>query len=152
MKTIIYAASALALAAALSGCATVTRGTTTQFKVTSTPPGASVKTSTGFSCPATPCSMKVPRKNEFDVTVTLAGYAPKTQHVRSAVAGAGAAGMAGNIIAGGVIGMVVDGSNGSMNDLTPNPMDVVLDQQVSADAKPADPAPMAPAAAPAQKP
>jgi hypothetical protein len=139
MKSIVFGASAIVLAAGLTGCATVTRGTTTTFNVTSTPPGAAVKTSTGFSCPSTPCGMKVPRKNEFDVTVSKAGYVSKTQHVRSAVAGGGAAGMAGNLLLGGVIGMAVDGTNGSMNDLTPNPMNVSLDEESAP--KPVDTAP-----------
>src|ERR1700743_1012640 len=111
MKAIVLGASAVMLAAGSRGCATVTRGTTTTFNVTSTPPGAAVKTSTGFSCPATPCGMKVPRKDGFDVTVSKAGYTPKTQHVRTAVAGGGAAGMAGNLLLGGVVGMAVDGTN-----------------------------------------
>jgi hypothetical protein len=34
--------------------------------------------------------------------------------------------MAGNVIFGGVIGAVVDGSSGAMNDLTPNPLVVIL--------------------------
>ena len=42
------------------------------------------------------------------MTVTKAGFAPKTQHVHSGVAGAGVAGMAGNAVLGGVIGIVVD--------------------------------------------
>jgi hypothetical protein len=33
---------------------------------------------------------------------------------------------AGNIIAGGIIGGIVDGTNGSTNDLTPNPLVVTL--------------------------
>jgi len=148
MKTIAFAISAIALTASLGGCATVTRGTTTAFQVTSTPPGAAVKTSNGFSCDATPCSIKMPRKDAFDVTLTKTGYAAKTLHVRSAVAGGGAAGMAGNLLLGGIIGMAVDGTNGSMNDLTPNPMDVKLDAEV-ADAPAAPPADApAPSAAP----
>ena len=77
MRAIVYVAAAVGLAASLGGCATVTRGTTTDFSVSSTPPGAAVKTSMGFSCDATPCSMKMPRKNEFDVTSPKAGYRPK---------------------------------------------------------------------------
>ena len=130
MKFFALAASALALGAGLSGCATVTRGTSTQFQVTSTPPGAAVKTSTGFSCAATPCGMKMPRKAAFDVTVSKVGFVAKTQHIRSVVAGGGAAGMAGNVVAGGLIGMAIDGTNGSMNDLTPNPLAVVLEAAV----------------------
>jgi hypothetical protein len=136
MKVLAYIASTVALAAGLGGCATVTRGTTTQFTVTSTPPGAAVKTSAGFSCAPTPCSMKLPRKSAFDVTVSKTGYLPKTQHVRSAVAGGGAAGMAGNLLLGGVIGMAVDGTDGSMNNLTPNPLDVTLEPEATAQATP----------------
>ncbi len=40
--------------------------------------------------------------------------------------------MAGNIVAGGVIGMVVDGTSGAMNDLLPNPMDVTLEATTTA--------------------
>ena len=145
MKVLVYIASSLALASSLGGCATVTRGTTTQFNVTSTPPGAAVTTSTGFSCSPTPCGMKVPRKDGFDVTVTKTGYTPKTLHVRSVVAGGGAAGMAGNIILGGVIGMAVDGTDGAMNDLRPNPLTVTLQPTASAAASP-------PAAQPASDP
>jgi len=148
MKVLVYIASSLALASSLGGCATVTRGTTTQFNVTSTPPGAAVTTSTGFSCSPTPCGMKVPRKDGFDVTVTKTGYTPKTLHVRSVVAGGGAAGMAGNIILGGVIGMAVDGTDGAMNDLTPNPLDITLEPEAAAQAAPAPASqPASPAAA-----
>lgn len=138
MKSFIYAAAALGLAASVGGCATVTRGTTTKFTVTSTPPGAAVKTSTGFTCAATPCSMKMPRKESFDVTATLDGYAAKTLHVRSGVAGAGAAGMAGNLVLGGVIGMAVDGTSGAMDDLTPNPLHFDLGPATAATPAPAE--------------
>ena len=147
MRNFVFVAAALGLAVGVSGCATVTRGTSTEFNVTSTPPGASVKTSTGFACDATPCGMKMPRKTAFDVTVSKPGYAPKTMHVRSEVAGAGAAGMAGNIVAGGVIGMVVDGTSGAMNDLTPNPLHIDLDTDTAAASTPVaanDPAPAKP--------
>ena len=127
MKVILSGASALGVALVLSGCATVTRGTTTTVNVISEPPGASVKTSNGFACSPTPCGMKVPRKAGFDVTVSKEGFQPVTSHVRTEVSGGGGAGFAGNIIAGGIIGMAVDGSNGSMNDLVPNPVKVTLE-------------------------
>ena len=50
------------------------------------------------------------------------------------VAAAGGAGMAGNLVLGGVVGMVVDGTSGAMNDLTPNPLHVDLEAQKTADA------------------
>jgi hypothetical protein len=127
MQSMLRAVSALAFCASLGACATVTRGTTTDFKVSSAPPGASVSTSTGFACSPTPCTIaKMPRKTAFDATVTLAGYQPQTVHVASKVSGGGGAGFAGNLVAGGVLGMVIDGSDGSMNDLSPNPLAVTL--------------------------
>ena len=41
MRNFVFVAAALGLAVGVSGCATVTRGTTTEFNVTSTPPDAS---------------------------------------------------------------------------------------------------------------
>lgn len=140
MRNFVFVAAALGLAVGVSGCATVTRGTTTEFNVTSTPPDASVKTSTGFSCDSTPCGMKMPRKKAFDVTVSKPGYVSKTTHITSGVAAAGGAGMAGNLVLGGVVGMVVDGTSGAMNDLTPNPLHVDLEAEKTADA-PSAPAP-----------
>jgi len=126
MRTIATAISIVALAAGLGACATVTRGTSTEFKVISSPDGAQVKTSTGFTCSPTPCSMKMPRKDAFDVTISKDGYAAQVVHVRSAVQGGGAAGFAGNLVAGSIVGMAVDGSDGAMDDLIPNPLTVTL--------------------------
>ena len=134
---VVVRLSALVVSCASVGaCATITRGTTTEFVVESTPPGAAVRTSSGFTCPATPCTFKMPRKDAFDVTVSLAGYRPQAAHVRSQVAGAGGAGMAGNILIGGIIGVGVDAASGAMNDLNPNPLRVDLKPK---DAAPANP-------------
>ena len=50
-----------------------------------------------------------------------------TGHVTNKVAGGGGAAMAGNVLVGGIIGAVVDGNNGSMLDLVPNPLVVKLE-------------------------
>jgi hypothetical protein len=144
MKSVFGVASATALLLSLGACATVTRGTTTDFKVASTPPGAELKTSTGFACSPTPCSVKLPRKTAFDATVTLAGYKPQTVHIQSKVGGGGTAGFIGNAVAGGAIGMVIDGSDGAMDDLVPNPLNVTLDQDTQPVTAPT-PAPPTPA-------
>jgi hypothetical protein len=144
MRTINAAGAAIALCVGLSACATVTRGTHTKYAIASTPSGAAVKTSTGFSCATTPCSLKLPRKEGFDATVSLAGYKSQTVHVKSEVRGGGAAGFAGNVVAGGLIGMAIDGSDGSMNDLVPASLNVSL----VADEAPAPAADGAPALSP----
>ena len=139
MKLVIRIGAAMTLASSLSACATVTRGTTQAFTVESTPPAAAVKTSTGFTCPATPCTFKLPRKEAFEVTVSKPGYKPATAQVLSKVAGAGAAGLAGNVIAGGIIGMGIDATSGAMKDLLPNPLHVTLEAEApveTADAQP----------------
>jgi hypothetical protein len=122
----------LAAAAALSGCATITRGTTDSWTVNSTPPGAAVKTSTGFTCEATPCTFKMSRKDEFDVTVTKTGFKPWTGKVTHEISGAGGAGFLGNALIGGVIGAGVDATSGAMLDVKPNPLNVTLEKDGSA--------------------
>ena len=122
----LYGLSALALmSVSLCACATVTRGTKQKIEFTSTPEGADVKTSEGYSC-VTPCKTKLKRKTGFDAVFTKEGYEPTTVKVRSKFSGGGAAAGAGNILLGGIIGGVVDGSNGSLNSLTPNPVNAVL--------------------------
>jgi hypothetical protein len=117
----------LAVAAAtLPACATITRGTNQPFTVESTPSGARVSTSNGFQCDSTPCTFRMPRKDAFRVTVSKDGYVTQTHEIESGVSGNGAAGMAGNLVFGGVVGGVVDASTGAMNDLKPNPLVVNL--------------------------
>lgn len=115
-----------AAALALAGCATVTRGTNDVLVVESTPPGAQVTTTNGFAC-ATPCSLKMPRRSEFDVDISKPGYRPLRVHVTNRVSGQGGLGMAGNVLVGGIIGAGVDAGTGAMMDLVPNPIVVALE-------------------------
>lgn len=140
-----------ALGANLAACATVVRGTSTRFEVSSEPPGAEVHANNGSSCQSTPCTFRLSRKDAFDVTVSKPGYVSQTVHVRSHAAGAGVAEMtAGNFLLGGVIGAGVDAASGATNDLEPNPLKVKLVPVGQADAaKPVDAPGAAPAAAPA---
>ena len=144
MKSIM----ALALIAPLAACATITRGTTQAFTVESDPAGATVEMSNGMHCDATPCTFAHLRRNaEFTVTVSKEGYRTSTHNVTHQVSGGGAAGMAGNVLVGGIIGAVVDGSSGAMNDLVPNPLHVTLEPADGAMV--AEAAPAATTAAPA---
>jgi PEGA domain len=116
----------------ISGCATMTRGTTQSFVVESTPPGASVETTNGFTCVATPCTFKMARKEAFSVTIARPGYVTQTHAIDSKMSSGGGAAMAGNILVGGIIGAGVDASSGALNDLTPNPLIVTLEAEGSA--------------------
>ena len=121
----------VAAAASTTACATVTRGTKQSWTVQSDPGGAQVATSNGFSCDQTPCTFKMKRNAEFDVTVSKDGYKPYQGRVTHAVSGGGAAGMAGNVLVGGLIGVAVDAGSGAMMDLKPNPLVVQLEPEGS---------------------
>ena len=147
----------LASVAALASCATVTRGTTTAFVVETIPSGAHVALSTGQECNATPCTFaRISREAEFSVTVSKPGFETTTHAVTHRTAGGGGAGMAGNVILGGLIGAAIDANSGATQDLVPNPLTVHLTPvppaATPASATVADEAPVqeaAPEAAPA---
>lgn len=111
--------------ALLSGCASITRGSNDALVIETNPSGATCTLSTGEVCASTPCSLRLSRKSEGVATCTkgsLTGSGSWTHKT----AGAGAAGMAGNVILGGLIGAAVDAGTGATQDLTPNPLVIEL--------------------------
>jgi hypothetical protein len=118
MKPILAAFVALSLGA----CATLVRGSDEAVILQSEPSGASVTTTTGLSCPVTPCTLQVPRKDQFVAHFELEGHKPSDIMVGTRMSGGGAAGLAGNAIFGGIIGVVVDSNSGASMDHTPNPV------------------------------
>ena len=128
MKKIIVFVGAASLSILLSSCATLTRGTEEALVIRTDPPGAIAKIlPTGEMC-QTPCTIVKKRKDEFIVRIEKEGYKPVEIPVRSVVSEAGAAGMAGNIIFGGIIGAGVDALTGATKKLVPNPIDVKLEK------------------------
>lgn len=116
---------AMALAVLCAGCASITRGTTDQVQILSVPEGAEAHTSMGPGC-TTPCTLTFGRKDEFSVTVSKPGYQPQTVPVGTRVGVAGGAGIAGNVIFGGLIGIGIDAYNGAELEHFPNPVSVEL--------------------------
>ena len=125
-------AAACALLSSLTACATITRGQHTAWEVNTNPPRAKVRTSNGYFCDSTPCSLTMPRKSEFTATITKPGYHTLEVRVTTKVSGGGGAGMAGNLLFGGIIGAGVDVTTGAMLDLTPNPLNVSLEKEEAA--------------------
>jgi len=110
-----------------AGCATIMKGTDQEIRVNSTPVGAKVtiKTMGGVQVyeGLTPVKAKIPRKNEYTVTVALEGYKEVTSNItHESIEGW----FWGNLICGGVIGIVVDVVNGAMHHLGPEEISVVL--------------------------
>jgi hypothetical protein len=123
MRVLVIAAASFALV----GCASVTRGTTNDVTVTTEPAGAAVRTSMNHTCPASPCTFKVGRKDEFVVTASKPGFKEASMPVKTRLAGSGAAGFAGNVLVGGLIGMGVDAATGAALEHYPNPIVLALE-------------------------
>lgn len=122
----------LLLAAALAlpcfGCASVTRGTTENISISSTPAGATAELS-GLDNPTsciTPCVVVAKRNADITVTVNKEGYETQVIPLTKEIPGTGAAGFAGNILVGGLVGMGVDAVTGAAQDHKPNPVIVTL--------------------------
>lgn len=123
-----FRVSVALLCVALGGCASVTRGTTENISIASTPSGA-VADVAGMDVPTTcvtPCVVVAKRSADLVVTVSKEGFEPQIIPLTKEVPGSGAAGFAGNILAGGLIGMGVDAATGAAMDHKPNPVIVTL--------------------------
>ena len=77
-------------------------------------------------CPATPCTFEAPHKNEFTATFSLPGYRSAEVPVLTRVGGGGVAGIAGNVILGGIVGVAVDAPSGAALEHYPNPVHASL--------------------------
>lgn len=132
MRILLIAAASVTLV----GCASITRGTTSQVQITTAPEGAAIRTSMNHTC-VTPCTLTVGRKDEFVVTATKPGYREASMPVKTRVAGSGAAGFAGNVLLGGVIGMGVDAATGATLEHYPSPVAFTLEAEPTPGAKPA---------------
>jgi hypothetical protein len=87
-------------------------------------------------------------KRNADISITFQkdGYEPQVVQLAKEIPGTGAAGFAGNLLLGGLVGMGVDAATGAATDHKPNPVIVTL--QPSAPPRPALPRKPRPARAP----
>jgi len=125
---IIRIVLAAALAAPCVGCASVTRGTTENISISSTPAGATAELS-GLDNPTacvTPCVVVAKRSADITVSFAKEGFEPEVVQLTKEVPATGAVGFAGNIVAGGLVGMGVDAVTGAAQDHKPNPVIVTL--------------------------
>jgi hypothetical protein len=128
MKIGLFAA--VALLATLPACASITRGTTETVYVEVDPIDAEVTTSVGYTCTQTAtanCEMVAPRSQEFAVTAAKPGYESQTVQVTTRMSGAGTAGIVGNVLLGGIIGVGIDAASGATLDHYPNPVIIALE-------------------------
>jgi uncharacterized protein YcfJ len=114
-------ALAMLAGASLSGCATVINGTNVDYATETDPTGADVVFLNGLKC-TSPCTVELRRGSDTRVDISKPGFEPVYVLLQSRLAGS----TFGNIIAGGIIGGVVDGGNGASNTLFPRPLMVRL--------------------------
>lgn len=124
MKSKFFGYGCLALTLNLSSCATVVSGTKQNIKITSQPPGAHVKIN-GTESGVTPTTATLARKHSHSIDVSKPGYQPQNRMLH--------AGMNqwiwGNLLIGGLIGMVIDFSSGGASKLSPDEVHVDLQKQ-----------------------
>lgn len=120
MKTRSLALAVVA-GVSLGGCATVLNGTNVDYMTQTDPSGADVVFLNGLKC-TSPCTLELKRGTDTRVDISKPGYEPAYVLVQSRLAGSAF----GNILAGGIIGGVVDGGNGASNTLFPRPLKLRL--------------------------
>lgn len=125
----LYRIVVLALALTLSGCATLVGGGSSQaVSMTATPSEArySIRSSSGIqmSSGALPASVSLPRKNEYQLDVSLDGYETQTVAITRGTNGW----IWGNLIFGWIVGFIIDFATGSAYKLEPSVVDVELER------------------------
>jgi hypothetical protein len=117
--------------AALSGCATVTGGTGPQkVKVESEPPGATVLVD-GRLCGVTPTFVALDRKVEHRIRLEKDGYKPAAADLKPGVN----PWVFGNVVVGGLVGVVVDLATDSERRLYPGDINMHLVRSSERDRK-----------------
>ena len=105
----------------MSGCATVLKGTHQEIPVASEPSNAAVLVD-GVRQGNTPIKLNLARKGNYVVTLALADHETESITINRSMGGA----VAGNIVAGGLIGWGVDAGTGAQYNLNPNSINIRL--------------------------
>ena len=121
----------LVLATMLSACATAYQGTNQKITVKSSPKNAEVITSHGYGCDETPCSFYVPRNTSFELKVSKPGFSTKIIKVKTILSNVGTAQSLGSVVLGGVVAAGYDVYNGAVLELTPNNINVELENMTA---------------------
>ena len=126
IKTILILPLTILIVALFMSCASIIHGTKQDISITSSPEAADVTVKTAGGVVAftgqTPATAKLARKNEYDVFINLAGYQESTVHINKEFDSI----YLGNILCGGIIGLIIDAANGAMYNLAPEVINVTL--------------------------
>jgi len=123
MKSLKRGIPIILLLTIITGCGTIIHGTTEQVGVTSSPSGATVEID-NTKIGETPLIQELSRKDSHSVKITMAGYESYELIINRNVSGWAW----GNIVFGGLIGLVVDATTGGMYKLNPNEVNAQLSE------------------------
>lgn len=121
VRKIVMTTLSVLVALHLTGCATVATSPSQKVRIASAPSGAQVTIDEKI-VGETPMSTRLARRKAYAITLTLDGYEPVKTTLNRRVNGW----FWGNIMLGGLIGMVVDLSTGAVYRLSPTQIDVEL--------------------------
>ncbi len=112
---------ALGSLAILPGCASIISGSKQNVRINSRPPGATVEID-GNPAGRTPTEANLARKTSHRVVISLRGYKPYEVTLEQKFNGW----VLGNILIGGIIGIIIDSSTGASYYLSPGEIDAAL--------------------------
>lgn len=115
MKRVMSVVLVVVLVVNTSGCATVVKGSYQSIGITSNPGRAYVKVD-GIDKGETPMVIKMKRSKVHTVQLDKAGY----ESFQAAITSRNSGWIWGNILLGGVIGLIVDLISGASNNLEPD--------------------------------
>jgi hypothetical protein len=121
-RTVVTAVSLVSTTA----CATIMQGGQQPVAVSSTPAGASISVD-GQPMGNTPATLTLSRKDTHVVSLVLDGYMPYTMTLEKKTSGWAW----GNIVFGGVVGVVVDASTGALYRLSPANVDANMESRTA---------------------
>ena len=113
-RSLTRVAAALVLTASMSACGTIMHGTSQDIGFQSSPSSAKL-TVDGILKGQTPAVVPLARKRTHIVRLELDGYQPYEATITKSASGW----VWGNIVFGGIIGLVVDAASGGLYKLSP---------------------------------
>lgn len=131
MKKILCVLTAAVCSVSFSGCATIVDGKKGDLTVRSTPSGAQVEVD-GLPAGKTPLVTEVKRKENHTVIIRKEGYLEETRMTKKGFNGWAA----GNLLFGGVIGILVDWGTGALYSIKPDNIEVNLESGGTVSPKP----------------
>jgi hypothetical protein len=122
------AAGLVGMASIAAGCATILVGPKQSVTISSTPAGARALVLPENIEVVTPADVNLSRKRSHTVRCELPGYRTTSEYIDPLPGGAAY----GNIVLGGIIGMLIDINSGAAFSLRPDPVEIVLEPEAPA--------------------